>query len=362
MKDDMTVVAVSGLHRGENPQPGPAVIASLRRRFPDIRIVGLSYDPLESSLYGQGLDHPDVAYLIPYPGAGADALLERLSEIHRKENIAAVIPCLDSEIQNYIDLEKPLGKMGIRALLPSNEAFEGRHKSSLYNLCRKIGVPTPETRVAMNDFAVAQYASEIGYPVYVKGRLYEAQLANSGMDLPSAYQDIVRVWGWPIIVQEVVVGEEYDVTGIGDGEGAIVQSCSIRKLLRTSHGKGFGGIVVANPEIDHLASLIIRELKWNGPFEIEFLKGDGKPYTLFEINPRFPAWIDFPSQLGCNMPAMLLERLFNLPESRSAKCVAGQMFVRHSVDLVGNFAEFAAMATDGERTLCLAPSCSEVTP
>ena len=49
-------IAVSGLHRGENPQPGAAVIASLRRRFPGLRLVGLSYDPLESGLYGQGAD------------------------------------------------------------------------------------------------------------------------------------------------------------------------------------------------------------------------------------------------------------------------------------------------------------------
>ena len=70
-------IAVSGLHRGENPQPGAAVIASLRRRFPGLRLVGLSYDPLESGLYGQGADHADIAYLIPYPGVGTRALLEQ---------------------------------------------------------------------------------------------------------------------------------------------------------------------------------------------------------------------------------------------------------------------------------------------
>lgn len=357
-----TAVAISGLHRGENPQPGAAVIASLRRRFPGIRIVGLSYDPLESGLYGQGLDHPDTAYLIPFPGAGEPALLDRLIEIQRAENIAAVIPCLDSEIQNYIDIEDQLRKRGISCLLPSQQAFERRHKSGLHNLCHKIGVAAPETRVAMSDFAVAQQALEIGYPVYVKGRLYEAQLVRAGIDLPAAYQDIVSIWGWPIIVQEAIVGEEYDVAGIGDGNGGIVQSCSIRKLLRTSHGKGFGGIVVDNPEIDRLASKIIKELRWNGPFELEFLKGQGRPYTLFEINPRFPAWIDFPSQLGCNMPELLLARIFDLPGRPSAKCTAGQMFVRHSIDLVGDFSEFAAMATSGERTICTGQRSAEATP
>ena len=44
------IVAVSGLHRGENPQPGSAVIAALRRVYPRLRVVGLAYDSLESGL------------------------------------------------------------------------------------------------------------------------------------------------------------------------------------------------------------------------------------------------------------------------------------------------------------------------
>lgn len=351
MKKSKTV-AVSGLHRGENPQPGAAVIASLRRRFPDVRIVGLSYDPLESGLYGQGLDHPDVAYLIPYPGAGTDALLERLGEIHRREALAAIIPCLDSEIQNYIDIQDQLRRMEIQCVLPSQQAFDARHKSGLSALCKKIGIAAPLTRIAMTDAEVAACADEIGYPIYVKGRLYEAQLVYSPTELLSAYRDIVRVWGWPIIVQEVIVGEEYDVVGIGDGQGSIVRSCAIRKLLRTSHGKGFAGIVVENHELDDLAQMIIKELKWNGPFELEFLKGNEKPYTLFEINPRFPAWVDFPSQIECNMPGMLGARLFGVnADEPYIRCPAGRMFVRHSIDLVGDFSEFAAIATSGERVI-----------
>jgi carbamoyl-phosphate synthase large subunit len=60
------------------------------------------------------------------------------------------------------------------------------------------------------------------------------------------------------------------------------------------------------------------------------------------------------------MPALLLERLLDLPVSQTSKCTAGQMFVRHSVDLVDDFAGFAAMATSGERTLCPVQGGSEL--
>lgn len=349
MNVPMKTVAVTGLHRGENPQPGAAVIASLRRRFPALRVVGLSYDPMESSLYGQGPDHPDAAYLIPFPAAGEKALLERLDTICEKESIGYVIPCLDSEIENYTKLMPQLRKRGIDCILPTPKSFAASSKAGLYDFCQRIGVPAPVTRMASDPWAVAQHAAAIGYPVYVKGRLYNAHLVKSPAELVSAYEDIVQVWGWPIMVQQVIAGEEYDVTGVGDGKGNILQSCSIRKLLRTSHGKGFGGIVVEDPDMTLLAQKIIKALRWNGPFELEFLKAPGAPHTLMEINPRFPAWIDFPSQIGCNLPALLLERLLGQAPQPQREPTAGQMFVRHSVDLAGDFANFAEMSTRGEQ-------------
>lgn len=349
MKQRLRTVAVTGLHRGENPQPGASVIVSLRRAFPDLRIVGLSYDPMESALYATGPDRPDAAYLIPFPGAGEAALLERLDVVRAREDLGYIIPCLDSEIENYSRLLPQLRDRGIDCILPSAAAFEARHKAHLYEFCRKHDVPTPLTLTAGDAAAVERCAKEIGYPVYVKGRLYHAHLVHSREGLAPAYEEIVGTWGWPIIVQENLVGEEYDVTGVGDGKGDIVASCSIRKLLRSANGKGFAGIVVESPELDALAERIIRALKWNGPFELEFVKPAGRPYALMEINPRFPAWIDFPSQLGMNLPALLFERLRRHKPGPLPPCPAGRMFVRHSVDLAGDFADFAQMASAGER-------------
>lgn len=345
----MNVVAVTGLHRGENPQPGAAVIASLRRKFPDLRIIGLSYDPLESSLYGCGEGHPDAAYLIPYPGVGADALLHRLDEIRQQEHLEVIIPCLDSEIENFQAIQAELEKRDIRCILPSRRAFQARSKENLATFCRRFDIPTAQSRIARTHAEIEAAAEEIGYPVYIKGKHYEANIAYSRHEIFNAYSDITRVWGWPVIVQEVIFGEEYDVTGLGDGEGGIVQYCAIRKIMRTSRGKGFAGVVIEDPALDELVRHIIEGLRWDGPFELEFLKATGKPHALFEINPRFPAWIDFPSQIGCNLPARLLERELGWKQGPLQDCKAGQMFVRHCVDLVGDVADLAEMASTGSR-------------
>jgi carbamoyl-phosphate synthase large subunit len=356
----MTIVAITGLHRGDNPQPGAAVAASLRRRFPDLGIVGFCYDPLESALYSCDGSRPDSAYLLPYPGVGSEALLERLDEILKREKIDFVIPCLDSEIANYIAIEPNLRERGIGCSLPTKEAFDARAKANLPEFCRRFNILTLRTESANDPETLATHAEEIGYPVYIKGRLYEAHLARSRQELYEAYDKIVSVWGGPVLVQESVIGEEYDIVGLGDGQGRVIGSCAIRKMLRTSAGKGFAGVVVDNPELDDLVQRIIGGLRWNGPFELEFIKVPYKPYALFEMNPRFPAWVDFPSQIGCNLPARLLEGLLDVKPTPLRNCSAGQMFIRHSIDLVADIADVAEMVTTGARVRPFADAQSDV--
>lgn len=341
-------VAVTGLHRGDNPQPGASVVRSLRRVMPDIRVIGLSYDPLESALYSHDIDRVDAVYLLPFPMKGPEMLLERLTYIHKRERIQAVIPCLDSEILNFMMIYPELQEMGIAAMLPSPEAFEYRAKENLAGFCRRHAIPGPRTHAAQDFATLARFAEEIGYPLYIKGKYYEAWLVYSAIELAEHFDDIARVWGVPILVQEALFGDEYDVLGLAADGGAIVAQCAIRKLLRTKNGKGFGGIVVNDPEMDRASRHIIKALRWTGPFEIEFLKAPNRPHMLFEINPRFPAWIDFPSQIGCNLPARLIEMLLGRKPDKLAVCDAGQMFIRHSIDLVGDIGEFAKLSSDGE--------------
>ncbi len=256
----MIRVAITGLHRGNNPQPGAAVAASLRRRFADLHVIGLSYDPLESALYCHDGGRPDVAYLMPFPGAGAQATLDRLDEILQSEPIDYLIPCLDSELDNYIELQPALEARGIACVLPSQRALDDRAKANLYRFCQPLDVPTLRTLAAADADTLAALALQIGYPVYVKGRFYEAHLATTPKELYEAFNAIASVWGTPVLVQEMAVGEEYDVLGVGDGQGGLLASCSIRKMLRTSAGKGFAGVVIADPALDRQVERIIAAL------------------------------------------------------------------------------------------------------
>jgi carbamoyl-phosphate synthase large subunit len=355
----MTTIAVSGLHRGDNPQPGPAVIRSIRRRHPSVKIVGLSYDLLESGLFSKADDGVDAAFLMPFPTKGPKALLERLEEIDQVYPLDIIVPCLDSEIPNYLDLADGLKTRGIQTSLLSNKSFERRSKDNLYQLGKATGIRVPRTIVASDLKAVHKACDEIGYPLFLKGKQYGAGRVTTPAEAAHVFNSLVTAWGGPVIAQSAVSGsDEYDVVGLGDGKGGLLGSCSIRKIMLTGTGKAFGGIVVADPDLQATVEKIIKKLKWWGPFELEFVKGK-QGHELIEMNPRFPAWVDFPSQIGCNLPAMLIDMHLGHPVTPIKPCEPGRLFVRHCVDLVGDISQLADMS-GGSMTKDTTPSVNKM--
>ena len=341
------VIAVSGLHRGESPQPGGAVIQSIRAHIPQARFVGISYDPMETGIYTHGPDRVDATYLFPYPGAGRDDYLARIREVHAREGLSLILPTLDSELDNLIGLRGELEEMGIGLVAPTAQSFEDRAKARLEELCIRAGVAAPRTYAAHDVTSAAQSAYAIGYPCYIKGAQYEAHLVENEAQLVAAFGRVLATWGAPVLVQEAVYGEEYDIAAVAEG-GELVGAITVRKLLRSKMGKGFGGVVVENPVLDDIAHRLVKELAWDGPLEIEMVKPAGRPFVLFEINPRFPAWISFAAKTGMNLPAHSAASALGMTPPTLSECPPGKMFLRHCEDIVADIAQLADLGVDRE--------------
>jgi carbamoyl-phosphate synthase large subunit len=337
-------IAVSGLHRGENPQPGAGIIRSLRRRFPDAFIVGLSYDVMESGIYVEG--GPDEVHLMPYPAAGGAALLDRIDAIRKQTKgtpFDLFIPTLDAEIEVFSSLHRELGQRGIGVCLPKADVLKRRAKQHLPALAAACGVRVPETRLASDIGSACRAGDELGYPLVVKGPYYDAKIVHNAGQLSAAAGHLLSEWGHPVILQRLISGSEFNVLGLGDGDGGWRGHCCIRKTQLNDKGKGLSGITVADARLSGLCARLVRELKWPGPFEIELIREESSgEYVLIEINPRFPAWIDFPSMLGANFAAALIDmlRLNGLPEPLS-DCPPGSFYIRHQIEVVGNLNRYA---------------------
>ena len=341
-------IAISGLHRGENPQPGSGVLKSIRMAYPDAFIVGLVYDAMESGIYAdQG---PDAIYTMPYPTSGAEAFLTRLDHVLIRTPIDLFIPTLDSEIELLSHLQDDLAERGLLTYLPDPSMLKRRSKSSLLDLAERCGVAIPETHAVYHlDNALATGAL-LGYPLMVKGQYYDAYLVSSEEELTAKASLLLSQWGAPVILQRCVQGPEFNAMGLGDGEGGIIGLCCIRKNILSDKGKGLGGITIRDPKLQVTVTALIRELEWRGPFEIETIKDEQTgEHSVIEINPRFPAWVHFPSMFGINFPATLVEMMTTGRRPAPLPiCPVGHFYLRHQVEVLGSLQQLAELSTGSD--------------
>jgi len=346
-------VAITGINsRVESPGPGCAVARCLKEctKFGG-RVIGLGYDVLDAGLYARDLC--DAGYLIPYPSTGQSALLERLLDIHAQEQIDAIIPCLDAELPTLIGLRNDLARLGIRMLLPSRDQFSLRAKDHLGPFCQSAGVLAPECKT-VTDPAFFDNCEHDGwqYPLMIKGLFYDASQANSSTEARAIFFRLVNSWGYPVLVQKVIKGDEFNVTGIGDGKGNLLGTVMMRKKALTEKGKAWSGVTVMDDQIGQVAERLVSALSWRGPLEVEVMKSeDGKIY-LIEINPRFPAWIYLSHAVGRNLPVTLLKVLNGESEFELAAPRSGTFFIRYAQELILELPQFEAMLVGG----CLSPT------
>lgn len=347
-------LAVSGLGRAENPQPGAAIVAAIRRAWPEATVLGLVYDAYESGIYAEA--GPDHCFLMPYPSAGLEAYLQRLEEIQARQPFDLFLPTLDTELALLAGHGHRLQALGIHTVLPEPGQLARVAKVTLPVHAPAWGVTVPRTAVVSSlDGALGQ-ADGMGYPLLVKGTLYGAQLVHHAGELAAAVARLSATWGVPFILQEPVAGPELNLMGLADGRGRLLAHCAVRKLLLTPMGKSNGSVVIADQALADIARTFVAETGWIGPFELELIQDEGRQcYCLLEVNPRFPAWVDFPAQLGANYPAAWIRWILSATFESMPSLRPGLFFLRHQQEVVGSVDQLSALIHGLPRL-----GCSEV--
>ncbi len=340
------VIAVSGLKTGDNPQPGVPVIRSIKAAGFGGKVVGLVYDALESGIYLPEL--ADEIYQMPYPSSGAEAFLGRIDQILARTQIDVIIPTLDAEMILYIRLEKELAKRGIHTYLPEESCFLLRDKTSLARFFPPQGIDVPQTLMVSDPGQIGKAGEELGYPLMVKGKLYDAHKAWNQEEALKYFHEIAENWGLPLLFQKVVPGDEFNVVIVGDGQGGMLGMVPQKKMVITDKGKGFGGVVIKNPGLDAFAEKAISLLKWRGPCELEIMKGTDNKHYLIEINPRFPAWVRLAEGAGQNLPALTVLKALGKDCEPLPPYKPGTMFIRHAEDIISEIEIMGQISAQSE--------------
>ncbi|MBC7614672.1 MAG: ATP-grasp domain-containing protein [Pedobacter sp.] len=345
---DHLCIAVTGLNANDNPGPGIAVIRALRDELGDkIRIIGLAYENLEPGIFiGNQVDK---TYKIPYPVAGTEALMNRMIYIQERENIDVLIPNFDAELNNFIKLAESLLAIGIHTFLPSLQQLANRDKINLKKFGDQHQFKVPDDFVIHKEAEIIKAADEFGYPLVVKGKFYEAYVAQNSNEAYKSFHKLYAKWGLPIIVQKFIKGTEINIAGLGDGKGNVLSAVAMRKLYITDKGKAWAGVTVEDEDLLTLAKNFAKASSWKGGFELEIMKDDKGDLYIMEINPRFPAWIYLTAAAGQNQPAALVKLALGQQVSEFKAYKSGKMFIRYAWDNIVDVEEFQKIAAFGER-------------
>ncbi len=341
-------IAVTGLNAHDSPGPGIPVIRGIREHYASgCRIVGLAYDALEPGVYMEDLvDH---AFLIPYPSEGEESFRTRLLEIHSKCGLDVLVPTLDAEMPIILKMRDELTELGIKTFLPSDENLAQISKTRFQKLSERHGINVPLSDSAADLSRLDSLCRSLGFPVMIKGQFYEAYIAHNYQEAVLYFNKIRDRWGLPIVVQEYILGEEYDVVAVGDGKGGTVGLVPMRKMYLTDKGKAWAGITVTDPRLINMSHDVIAKLEWRGPLELEVMRrrSDGELFLL-EINPRFPAWAYLSVGAGVNLPAAVVALALGEKVTVAPDFEVGKIFVRYSMDLITDLAKFESITTLGE--------------
>jgi len=345
-KKEITI-AITGLNNTDNPGPGVPVIRGIKesKRF-NAKIIGLVYENLEPGIYMKEL--ADKIYMIPYPSGGSETFLNRLKEIYNKTSFDLVIPNLDAELYTFMKNEKVLSQHGIKSFLPSIEQFEERQKNVLQQFGSKYEVNVPQNFSLTGLSDIPSLANQFDYPVFVKGKFYDAYLAQNPEQVIYYFHALNAKWGLPVIVQEYIKGTEVNVVALGDGKGNTVAAVSMRKQFITDKGKAWSGISISDQHLLDITRNIIAKTNWKGGIELEMIKTSGGEYYLIEINPRIPAWVYLAVGAGQNIPEALVLLAMGEQVEPMTEYQVGKMFIRYSYDLIADINDFKKISMDGE--------------
>jgi len=340
-------IAVTGLNNTDNPGPGIPVIRALRdsKEF-DVKIIGLAYENLEPGIYMH--DMVDKTYRIPYPSEGSDVLIKRVLEINQKEKIDILIPNFDAELMAFMKSKDILLNAGIHTFLPELKQFEERHKSNLPEFGKKYNVKVPEGSPVGTLTELKEVVEKYDYPVVIKGKFYDASIANNFEQAEMFFNKISAKWGLPVVIQEFIRGTEVNVVALGDGNGNTIGAVPMRKLYITDKGKAWSGITLDDSKMLDLTHHIISSTKWRGGMELELIKTDDQQFYLIEINPRIPAWVYLAVGAGQNIPEALVKLALGMKVTPFTDYRKGIIFVRYSFDLITDIKEFEKLSMTEE--------------
>jgi carbamoyl-phosphate synthase large subunit len=175
----------------------------------------------------------------------------------------------------------------------------------------------------------------------------DAKIVRTDDEARVAAGRLAATWGFPLIAQSFVEGEEFGIAAVADRRHRIVGCVAVRKEIRSLNGNTWGGSSVVDRVLWALAERFADALQWVGPFELEVIRHPRLGPHLLEANPRFPAWVYLSAGAGANLPEAAV-RLARGERVQTLSTRPDVFYVRMAWDAVSSVDRMASLAVEGK--------------
>lgn len=253
---------------------------------------------MDADPYAVGLYLCKNSYVVPFVKEKSFNTI--VGDIIKKHNIDIYIPLIDEEIEAAYQLQTE--NRGLYILAPNKEFCERMlNKWNMYNLFVDNNLPVPRTYLFNEQIPIDFGTPKIIKPIVGRGSR-GVQKVSSQEEL-EAYLILSKYKKEDLLIQEYIEGIEYTVSAVVNKEGKILAVVP-KRIIRK---KGITQVAVTeeNYIIGELCKEVQNKLSANGPFNVQLIMQDNKPY-VFEINPRFSTSVALTIAAGVNEVDILL--------------------------------------------------------
>jgi carbamoyl-phosphate synthase large subunit len=270
--------------------------------------------------------------------AGSDpGYLEALLDVARRERVDLVFPQSSAEVAA---IAAGAERFGVPVLVSSPQAVErASAKSETVRVAAQLGIPQPRTIEATGADRFREAALELGYPhrdvcmkpLEAKGsrgfRVLSASIdrrhqlldARPGTLLPLSLEEAVEILHGPgafppMLVMELVEGEELAVDALCRGGRTLIASAKTREAFRAGLAMEFR--IIDRPDLLAHARALVEALELDWIVNVQFL-GD----RLLEINPRISTLIYQPD---LNLPWLAVKLALGELDERAVAAMDGR--------------------------------------
>lgn len=260
---------------------------------------------------------------IQVPRADDPGYIDVIEQICRDHGVGLIVPTIDPELQPLADARDRFTAIGahVSASDPLLIAI-CRDKLMTAQYLAANGVPVPHT-VALEDLDRAAWSG----PAIVKPRGGSAGRAITRMDSIDELPD--EAADEPMIVQELLRGEEWTVNVYFDGAGGL-RAVVPHRRMQVRAGEVEKGITGRPPELLAIAETMATCLPGaRGVLCFQAIIPPGGSAKVFEINARFGGGYPLADAAGASFAQWLIEERVGMPSTASDTWAEGMVMLRY---------------------------------